>query len=337
MKKITRSKWCILLVFAAILIGCTKENEAVKNVKEIDIKTLEANNITTTTAVLTANLNSGGEYVIKSRGICVNTQGSPTLEDKNGFTVKDPTNAVGNYNGMVSRLLPNTKYYGRAYLSNDAGVFYANEISFTTTSAPITTLEIEEPDTIYDFAKCGGIIGTNIDTSIIVSCGVCWSDSNQTPIIYNNKTVDKPIDKKFSSTVTGIYGGRKYYVRAYVTTNLGTEYGEVVSFTAKMHTRPIVETLAYKSSGEVTGKIINDGGYAITNHGFCYSDSDSNQTPVIGNCYALTQNFKILLPSQYGLFGDSVLDFSYKKTFYVRAYATNNMGTSYGSVIKATY
>ena len=67
----------------------------------------------------------------------------------------------------------------------------------------------------------------------ILERGVCWSE-NSAPTISDSKAVDaKTIVGGYSSQLTNLKAGTKYYVRAYATNSVGTAYGEEVSFTTE--------------------------------------------------------------------------------------------------------
>ena len=91
----------------------------------------------------------------------------------------------------------------------------------------LTTLEIT--DFLQSNAIGGGIITSDGGNSIINS-GVCWSTIHN-PTIADSKTIDDSEDGSFSSEITGLIPNTKYYIRAYATNSLGTEYGNEISFT----------------------------------------------------------------------------------------------------------
>lgn len=78
-------------------------------------------------------------------------------------------------------------------------------------------------------ATCGGKVVSEGDAPVTV-CGVCWS-TGSLPTISNSKTVDSVTAGVFTSILSGLAPGTKYYVRAYATNSKGTAYGNVVSFT----------------------------------------------------------------------------------------------------------
>ena len=81
-------------------------------------------------------------------------------------------------------------------------------------------------------AICGGEI-TNQGTSEITKRGVCWNINISNPTIFNSKTSEGAGAGSFTSNLTGLVPGTKYYVRAYATNSEGTVYGNEFSFTTK--------------------------------------------------------------------------------------------------------
>jgi hypothetical protein len=93
--------------------------------------------------------------------------------------------------------------------------------------------------------------------------GVCWSTSSN-PTISDNYTTDGSGTGVFVSSLTGLSASTLYYVRAYATGDLGTAYGNEVSFTTLAWTcgtsniinhvagdvAPVTKTVTY---GTVTG------------------------------------------------------------------------------------
>ncbi len=78
-------------------------------------------------------------------------------------------------------------------------------------------------------ATCGGEV-TSDGGAAVTACGVCWSTS-QNPTPSDNCTVDGEGVGAFTSEITGLEPGTKYYVRAYAKNAAGTGFGEQKSFT----------------------------------------------------------------------------------------------------------
>ena len=97
----------------------------------------------------------------------------------------------------------------------------------TISKIPILTT-ISVSDSTDSISKCGGLIANN-DIPAITAKGVCWS-TQQNPTINDNKTNDGVDNGNFTSIITGLTFGTKYYVRAYATNSEGTGYGQTIMF-----------------------------------------------------------------------------------------------------------
>ncbi len=82
-------------------------------------------------------------------------------------------------------------------------------------------------------ANSGGSI-TNDGGAGITAKGVCWSATSTNPTVADSKSTDGTGIADFSSVLSGLNPGTKYYVRAYATNSAGTGYGSVLSFTPKL-------------------------------------------------------------------------------------------------------
>jgi hypothetical protein len=79
-------------------------------------------------------------------------------------------------------------------------------------------------------ATSGGNITNNGGTAVTAR-GVCWGTSPNPTVALSTKTTDGSGNGTFTSGITGLVAGTLYYVRAYATNSLGTEYGNQVTFT----------------------------------------------------------------------------------------------------------
>lgn len=79
-------------------------------------------------AAASGNITFPGSSEIKQYGICYNTKGNPTIDDKHSV---NPT-WLGMFSDTLVNLTPATNYKIRAYAINNEGITYSNELSFIT-------------------------------------------------------------------------------------------------------------------------------------------------------------------------------------------------------------
>jgi N-acetylneuraminic acid mutarotase len=130
-----------------------------------------------------------------------------------------------------------------------------------------------------------------------------------------------------SYSITGLSAGTIYYVRSYSTSAQGTRYGNEVSFTTSA-AAPTVTTTAISAvattSASSGGNVTSDGGAAVTARGLVWSASSN--TPTTSSYDGITSN-----STGTGAFTQTINALCPGTTYYVRAYATNSAGTSYGA------
>ncbi|MDX2278366.1 MAG: hypothetical protein NW218_02210 [Saprospiraceae bacterium] len=288
------------------------------------LSTSPITNISSDSASSGGTIQNAGGAPILSKGLCWNTSPNPTILDS--------TINVGSGNSSFAANLTNlnvgTTYYVRAFATNAAGTGYGNEYTFSTLGYPIVESTNPATNITFNSAVSGGVIlsdgGSNIQEK-----GVCW-DLNPNPSISNDHTTEGTGISAFSSTLNNLQGNSTYYLRAYATNSLGTSYGPEITFTTLPSQLPTLTTntinyiVALSASGG--GNITNDGGASVTARGVCWSTSPN---PTTANSISMDG-------TGTGLFGSSLTGISAGTTYYVRAYATNSMGTAYGNELSFT-
>jgi uncharacterized protein (TIGR02145 family) len=177
-------------------------------------------------------------------------------------------------------------------------------------------------------ASTGGNI-TDDGGEEVTARGVCWGTTTN-PLITGSKIADtKGGTGAFTSSLTGLAPNTKYYIRAYATNSEGTAYGNEVSFTTLSVTGAVLTTTAITSltstSAVSGGNITSDGGGNITERGVCWSTDPS---PTI----ALTT--KTNEGAGSGTFVSNITNLTPGTNYYVRAYAKNAFGVTYGNEIQ---
>ncbi|MCR4857869.1 MAG: hypothetical protein K5890_06705 [Bacteroidales bacterium] len=197
----------------------------------------------------------------------------------------------------------------------------------TATLPTVTTNNIT--NTSYSTAICGGNV-TSDGGATVTARGVCWSTS-QNPTTSSNHTVDGSGTGAFTSNITGLTPGTTYYLRAYATNSAGTAYGTQRSFTTTNSVQvPAVITNVVSnittSSATCGGNVTSDGGATVTARGVCWSTS---QNPTVSSSHTVDG-------SGTGAYTSNLTGLESGTTYYVRAYATNSVGTVYGNAVSFT-
>ena len=273
-------------------------------------------NITTTTASCGGNVIFDGGATVTARGVCWSTVHNPTTS--NNHTTNGT--GTGSFTSSLTGLTIGTTYYVRAYATNSVGTAYGEEVSFVAALLPV--VNTATPTNIMGTsAICGGNV-TSDGGATVIARGVCWSTSPN-PTIISSHTTNGTGTGSFTSSLTGLTIGTTYYIRAYATNSVGTTYGEEVSIitpnfpTVFTNTIPIITSTSATCGGNVT----SDGGATVTARGVCWSTSHN---PTIIS-YHTTDG------TGTGSFTSNITGLNAHTTYYVRAYATNSTGTSYGT------
>ena len=154
------------------------------------------------------------------------------------------------------------------------------------------------------------------------SRGVCWSTA-QNPTTSDNFTFDGSGTGSFSSYITGLTPGTTYYVRAYAANSAGIQYGEQRSFMTSTSIPTVttdVITNITDTSATCGGNVAFDGGATVTARGGCWGIVSN---PTLNDSHTVDG-------SGMGSFTSSITGLIPGVTYYVRAYATNIIGTAYG-------
>ena len=288
----------------------------------VDTLTSTANSITPTMTVTRI-------IPVTNKGIIWNT--SSTLS---GLTIASSDKTI-DADGVTptstpSTLNANTVYYIRGYVTNDDGTYY--EASAT----PVTTLPaffggvtntITEGSTTATIATSmtGGIVieGGNATLS---AKGIAYSTtSNGT---YTNVPSASTNKSNYSTNITGLATGTKYYFKPYATNAAGTGYGVEAQFTTlvtlALPTTPTSPDVVFAGGVlTVTSVTVTNEGSSSIGYGLC-SSNDGSTPQLTGSpttTGVVTTSFvgTITLPTPTGS----------PVTYKVKAYAQNTGGIAY--------
>lgn len=164
-------------------------------------------------------------------------------------------------------------------------------------------------------------------SSKIFAQGFLWGESIMS---MENKIVCRSSDQKyFSEQIQGLKPKFRYAFAAFAVNNAGISIGETMTFVTKESSLPSIKTYPAGSvssnSVMVSGDVLNENGDPVIARGFCWSWEFSRPE--------LDHN-KNIVGSGSGVFESNITGLASMVEYYIRAYATNSKGTSYGEVIK---
>ncbi len=293
------------------------------------VTTEPVSGITSNSATGNGTISSLGGPNPTAYGVCWSTSADPTTADSK--TDEGAAGSTGVFTSSITGLSPNTTYYVRAYATNTAGTSYGNEVSFTTNGiAPTVSTQDASDITATSAVGNGNISDLGIPNPS--QHGVCWNTGGS-PTTADSKTEQGAViaTGAFTSSISGLSPNTTYYVRAYTANSAGTSYGAQVSFITlpqapTVTTEPVSGITSNSATGN--GTISSLGGPNPTAYGVCWSTSADPTT-------ADSKTDKGAAGST-GAFTSSITGLSANTTYYVRAYATNTAGTSYGNEVSFT-
>jgi hypothetical protein len=159
--------------------------------------------------------------------------------------------------------------------------------------------------------------------------GFVWSDINTFPTLADNFSENTVIENKISTTVNWSVN-TQLYVRSYIENSVGVYYSEPtkINWTGEASNLPTLVTINPNQFGffelTINGNILSDGGIPISEQGFCYSESSAS--PTIANTV-------IVNSSGNTSFSEFLSNLNENTTYFIRAFAKNLQGISYGNVI----
>jgi photosystem II stability/assembly factor-like uncharacterized protein len=189
----------------------------------------------------------------------------------------------------------------------------ANKVSISTNVVSSIT---------HNSAVVGGTVNSTGEAAMLER-GVCYA-TTQNPTVRNPKLKDASLGAgSFQLTLQGLTADTKYFVRAYTVSAKDTAYGENLDFT----TSSLVPSITTNEVNNVTTanaivvtNVTSIGAGPLTQRGVCWSTTTN---PTIAND-------KSTDPLTLGNQNSKISGLKQNTRYYVRAFAANSFGITYG-------
>ena len=234
------------------------------------------------------------------------------------------------YQTTITGLTDNTLYYIRCKAQNKINSHIGYSNNFTTKKKTAPTVDKVTAKASYTSISCTANISDDGGQQITAR-GVCYA-TTANPTTANPSIACGSGGGSYTCTIPNLTSETTYYIRAYAIYNGQTIYGSQNAYTTLPFTTPTVTTassattITNTSAAISNNKVTDDGGLTVTARGVCYSTTSN---PTISNS-------KVTSGSGTGSFTCNLTGLTRDTKYYVRAYATNSKGTSYGKEINFT-
>ena len=305
---------------------------SIQQVSNIDVAGLSV--------VLNGTVESAGDPPFSEKGFVYGTTHNPTI-----YNTKIPVagNTTGIFSTKISDLILNQQYYVRAYAVSGDGstvAYSAEETDFTISIIPpeVAISAVTDIDTANNRAMFNGNV-LSVGDPVYTEKGFIYGTVSSPAICDGKVSVDGSGLGTYSALVDNLQQDVNYYIWAYAENTKGITYSDdyVNLFLISHPELPQVTTESATNvntdtgSATFNGTIIDEGLPSYTERGFVYSTSNTEPT---------VNDTKIIVPgSGTGPYSIHLDNLPKDVDIYLRAYAANSVGISYGrtKTISASY
>ncbi len=287
-----------------------------------NIETIEAENVSVSSAKISGNIISDGEAEITSYGFYYGTSANELSN-----TLSGTLDSANYFSSMLENLTDGTTYYYCAYAENAVGTGYGDTLTFTTIPMVIPTVETAAAENVSATgAKLKGNVVYDGEAEI-TSYGFYYGTSANELSNTLSETMDSA--NYFSGMLENLADGTTYYYCAYAENAVGIGYGDTLTFTTLNIVAPTVETIEAEgiiaTGAKLKGNLTYDGGDEITSYGFYYGTSADNLSNVVSATMDSASYFSVRVENLLA-----------RTTYYYCAFASNRIGYGVGEVLSFT-
>ena len=309
-----------LLLFSAALflavVSCKKDTEVNKDTFKIENEKVEAS---------TQSVKITGTYAYLGAidGITLELGRQADLMDGDAYrTLLEGTD----FSVEVKNLRTNTTYYYRYSVDYGGKAPYRTEIkTFKTEEYNLPEVKSKEVVSVgVNRAEVSGEVLSDGGGDAVTLRGICWSMSHNPSVGDEYANAGEGIGT-FTCELTNLQPEKTYYARAFAGNSKGVSYGEELTFlTLAAGSLAEVKTIGITGNANlqatVSGEVTMEGTSAVLERGVCYGKEH----------YPTTSGLHVSTGSGTGEFSCQLTNLEAGATYYVRAYAINGLGVSYG-------
>lgn len=298
-------------------------------------------NITASSATLGGNVTGGGGLAILQRGVVFSsTNTNPEIGGAGVTAFAATTTGTGVFTVNVSGLLSGTLYRFKAYAINAVGTSYTAVGTFTT----LATLPTVTSPTITNLTSISVTLGANVTnagggTTTILERGFVYAPTavNSNPEVGGPGVIKVAVagtTGAYTANITGLTANTGYTFKAFARNSIGTAYGSPYAFFTTFPPLTVTSPTAIDvtaTNATLGGTVVSDGATTATGRGVVFSQNAATP-PVIGGA-GVTQ---ITATGTMGTFTVDATSLTPSTTYFFRAYAINNAGTSYSPLSSFT-
>lgn len=325
-----------LVLGLTIVSGCMEDVLPQKTIPSVT--TVSSTDITRTSAVISGQISGGDLSNITEYGFKFG-------KDENlseTFKMPGTPESGKSFTYSLNNLEIGASYYFKVYATNGISMVSGSLKTFQTiavTAAQLGELKVKQNGDVFEVSASILDDGGSSYNSVGFYYSTSHNPSGQssgTGTVVGKLSED---EKSFSAVISEYEPGKTYYVRAYADCDIDGNGSSTFAYSDEGTFQtaavvPVVETLSPDESkilsvnAEMSGKVTSDGGDAVTERGFVWSTSE-NPTLVSGESVKSEGG-------GIGEFSAKLEGLTLSTTYFVRAYAQNSVGISYGNQVSFT-
>lgn len=312
------SYWLFTALMCLILGACSEE-EDYSTIVEIESGNLKA--VTYDSAKFSGKVVSGNAREI---GVCWGLNPNPTVNDASASMGRE----TRTFDYTITGLQEGTQYYVRAWARTaDDSIVYGEEKTCVTMAHGRPVVYVID---ILNIAEANATVASKmlVDGGLEISeYGIVYGTEEGVDTQNAQKVVLEVTTNELKTLVDGLVDNQTYYVKSYAIANGETYYSKEVSFVTAMYAAPVLEIETENVKGETfDAKVKATSGtpLPVLEYGLVYSTSTE---PTVENAT------KIVFGEGDGENTLTVEGLTEDTAYYIRPYAINKNGVSYGEEV----